>query len=86
MDEVSGMDASLPAAEILVEGELSPFEHEALCLLELPPSTNGGLRVRVSSAFYHLQGFIATEGFPHSGTRPSPPLSDEVRRGFPKGI
>jgi len=37
-------DASLPAAEILVEGELSPFEHEALCLLELPPSTNGGPR------------------------------------------
>jgi len=57
------MDASLPAAEILVEGELSPFEHEALCLLELPPSTNGGLRVRVSSVFYHLQGFIGTEGF-----------------------
>ncbi len=61
---IDSLETGRPFAEVLVEGELSPFEHEAPCLLELPPSTNGGLRVRVSSAFSHLQGFIATEGFP----------------------
>jgi hypothetical protein len=30
MESVSSMDVTKPVAEILVEGELSPFEHEAL--------------------------------------------------------